>query len=259
VQDDPLPGRSTIRENIAYGYPSNLEVSQAELESVCHLANAHDFISTLPSQYDTYVGGDHGVPLSADQRQRIAIARAIFTNPRIFLLEEETSSAFLAETESDHLVQQAIDNAITGRTALIVAHRLSTMQRADQIVVMNNHQIVDIADHHTLLQRCSKYQDIVLRKSLATAKLTPESLALILNSDNNNNIINNGQVNLISASTLCTGNAHALGMEVSVQRAFAPTDHSIQEEEVAEEASAAEEETDNTSLDTTKEGRVAHF
>jgi ABC-type multidrug transport system fused ATPase/permease subunit len=206
-------GTSTIRENITYGNPSHLEVSQEELESVCRLANAHDFISSWPRQYDTMVGSsDDCVELSSDQKQRIAIARAILTNPRILLLEEAVvpSASSTEETESaDHLVQQAIENAITGRTALIVAHRLSTLQRADQIVVMNHHQIVDIADHDTLLQRCSKYQDIVRRKCSATDELTPEKLALTLDSTTRNeNRCSRAQP--VSAATLFTGsNTHA--------------------------------------------------
>ena len=125
-------------------------------------ANAYDFIQEWPDKFETLVG-ERGVRLSGGQKQRLAIARALLINPRILLLDEATSAL---DAESEHLVQEAIDNAIVGRTVLIVAHRLSTIQNADQIVVIDNHQIADVGSHNELLGRSEKYQDLIKRQSV---------------------------------------------------------------------------------------------
>ncbi|CAB9526055.1 Cyclolysin secretion/processing ATP-binding protein CyaB [Seminavis robusta] len=161
VQQEPSLFGLTVRENISYGV-SDHEVTQEEIEEVCRKANAHDFICKWPHGYDTLVG-ERGVKLSGGQKQRIAIARALLVNPRILLLDEATSAL---DAESEHLVQSAIEKAVVGRTVIIVAHRLSTIQRATQIVVVDNHQIVDVGSHHELLGRCTKYQDLIKRQSL---------------------------------------------------------------------------------------------
>lgn len=160
VQQEPQLFGLTVRENIAYGM--DREVTQDEIEAVAKEANAHEFISQWPDGYDTLVG-ERGIQLSGGQKQRIAIARALLPGPKILLLDEATSAL---DSESEHLVQEAIDKAIVGRTVLIVAHRLSTIQRADQIVVVDDHQIVDVGSHAELLNRCSKYQDLIKRQSL---------------------------------------------------------------------------------------------
>lgn len=125
-------------------------------------ANAHDFIMEWPDKYETLVG-ERGVQLSGGQKQRIAIARALLINPRILLLDEATSAL---DAESEHLVQEAIDKAMVGRTVVIVAHRLSTITTADQIVVIDNHQIANVGTHHELMGTCEKYQDLIKRQSI---------------------------------------------------------------------------------------------
>jgi ABC-type multidrug transport system fused ATPase/permease subunit len=161
VQQEPQLFGLSIRENILYGVSA--PVSQEEIESVAREANAHDFIVKFPDGYDTLVG-ERGVQLSGGQKQRIAIARALLPKPQLLLLDEATSAL---DAESEHLVQEAIDKAVVGRTVVIVAHRLSTVQRADQIVVIDDHHIVDVGTHAELLSRCTKYQDLIKRQSFA--------------------------------------------------------------------------------------------
>ena len=161
VQQEPQLFGLTIRENIMYGVHRE-NISQEEIETAAKEANAHEFISQFPDGYDTLVG-ERGIQLSGGQKQRIAIARALLPQPRLLLLDEATSAL---DAESEHLVQEAIDKAVVGRTVLIVAHRLSTVQRADQIVVIDNHQIVDVGTHSELLNRCSKYQELIKRQAL---------------------------------------------------------------------------------------------
>jgi ABC-type multidrug transport system fused ATPase/permease subunit len=160
VQQEPQLFGLTVRENIAYGM--DREVTQKEIEAVAMEANAHEFISQWPDGYETLVG-ERGIQLSGGQKQRIAIARALLPAPKILLLDEATSAL---DSESEHLVQEAIDKAVVGRTVIVVAHRLSTVQRANQIVVVDDHQIVDIGSHTELLHRCAKYQDLIKRQSL---------------------------------------------------------------------------------------------
>jgi ATP-binding cassette subfamily B protein len=161
VQQEPQLFGLTIRQNVCYGILENEQsITDEEVYEACRKANAHDFIQEWPNGYDTLVG-ERGVKLSGGQKQRIAIARALLINPRILLLDEATSAL---DAESEHLVQEAIDKAVQGRTVLIVAHRLSTIQRAHQIVVMDNHQIVDVGTHSELMQRCTKYQDLIRRQ-----------------------------------------------------------------------------------------------
>ena len=132
------------------------------------MQNCHDFISSWPEGYETLVG-ERGVKLSGGQKQRISIARALITNCRILLLDEATSAL---DAESEHLVQEAIDKAVVGRTVIIVAHRLSTIQRANQIVVMSNHKIVDVGTHEYLLQNCVKYEDLIKRQNMVASSST---------------------------------------------------------------------------------------
>lgn len=165
VQQEPVLFGDTIAHNIAYGHyvqnGSALELpDQRILEKVAVDAFAHDFIMGFPEQYNTLVG-ERGVRLSGGQKQRIAIARALLIDPRVLLLDEATSAL---DAESEAYVAEAISKAMVGRTTLIVAHRLSTVQNADMIVVMDDGCIVDKGTHEELLSQCAKYQDLIRRQ-----------------------------------------------------------------------------------------------
>lgn len=144
VPQEPALFSGTIRENIAYARP---EASTAQIEAAAKAAHAAEFIDRLPDLYDTIVG-ERGVKLSGGQRQRIAIARAILKDPRVLILDEATSSL---DTESERLIEDALEQLLVGRTTLIIAHRLSTVRRADRLVVLNHGRIVEIGRHAELL------------------------------------------------------------------------------------------------------------
>mmetsp|Transcript_9465 Transcript_9465/g.12712 ORF Transcript_9465/g.12712 Transcript_9465/m.12712 type:complete len:658 (+) Transcript_9465:200-2173(+) len=174
VQQEPHLFGLTVKENLLYGVER--EVSQEELEKATKDAHAHEFITSWPEGYDTLVG-ERGVKLSGGQKQRVAIARALLTNCRILLLDEATSAL---DAESEHLVQEAIDKAVIGRTVIVVAHRLSTIRQADQIVVMDNHEIIDVGTHDGLLGKCAKYQDLIKRQSVVTKNTSMNDLRSLL-------------------------------------------------------------------------------
>lgn len=117
--------------------------------------------------------------LSGGQKQRISIARALITNCRILLLDEATSAL---DAESEHLVQEAIDKAVVGRSVVIVAHRLSTIQRATQIVVMSNHKIVNVGTHEELLNKCDKYKELIKRQSMIASSASAIALNEMISS-----------------------------------------------------------------------------
>jgi subfamily B ATP-binding cassette protein MsbA len=143
----------SIRANIAYGDPTKTD---AEIEAAARAANAHDFIAEMPRGYDTGIG-DLGVRLSGGQRQRLAIARAILKNAPILILDEATSAL---DTESEGLVQEALERLMANRTTLVVAHRLSTVRRADRIVVLVRGEVVESGTHDELLATGSEYRKL---------------------------------------------------------------------------------------------------
>ena len=151
VTQETVLFNDTVRNNIAYGQP---DVSRETVEAAAKAALAHDFIKELPSGYDTMIG-ERGVRLSGGERQRLAIARAILKNAPILILDEATSAL---DTESEALVQSALQNLMTGRTVLVIAHRLSTVRRADRIVVLENGTISDIGAHEQLMQKLGTYR-----------------------------------------------------------------------------------------------------
>lgn len=150
VGQDTFLFNNTVRYNIAYG---KLEATDAEIWEAARRANAYDFINHLPQGLDTMIG-DRGVMLSGGQRQRLAIARALLQDPEILILDEATSAL---DTVSERLVQQAIDELSRDRTTLVIAHRLSTVQKADQIAVMEKGRVIELGTHEELLELGGTY------------------------------------------------------------------------------------------------------
>jgi ABC transporter fused permease/ATP-binding protein len=146
VPQDVILFGGTIRENIEYGKPG---ASLEEIEAAAKKANAHIFVDSFPEKYDTIVG-ERGIQLSGGQRQRIAIARAVLKDPRILILDEATSSL---DSESERLVQEALDKLMVGRTSLVIAHRLSTIRKADRILVLDKGSISENGRHEELLAK----------------------------------------------------------------------------------------------------------
>ncbi|MDB5056444.1 MAG: multidrug transporter permease [Bacilli bacterium] len=151
-QESPLIG-GTIRENICYG--TEREISDSELRKAAEMAYADQFIDELPEQYDTEVG-ERGIKLSGGQRQRISIARALLRNPKILMLDEATSSL---DSRSEIVVQKALKNLMKGRTTIVIAHRLSTVVEADQILFIEKGQITGSGTHDELLQSHTLYRE----------------------------------------------------------------------------------------------------
>jgi subfamily B ATP-binding cassette protein MsbA len=150
VSQETILFHDTVRANIAYGSPG---ATQEEVERAARAAHAQEFIQQLPNGYETVVG-ERGTDLSGGQRQRLAIARAILRNPPILVFDEATSSL---DTEAERLVQQAIERLLEGRTVFMIAHRLSTVQRADQILVLDRGRLVERGTHQSLLSAGGLY------------------------------------------------------------------------------------------------------
>ena len=157
VQQEPVLFDGTISYNLRYG---KRDLTQQAIEAVSKAANAHEFVEGFTNKYDTNVG-ERGVKLSGGQKQRVAIARALALDPSVLLLDEATSAL---DAESEHLVQKAIDEAMTKCTTIIIAHRLSTVKRADQIIVIDGGVVAQKGTHEELLAGGGVYADLVKRQ-----------------------------------------------------------------------------------------------
>jgi ABC-type multidrug transport system fused ATPase/permease subunit len=160
VSQDPVLLHDTIANNITFGRG---EYTADEIIEAAKIANAHDFISALPEGYQTSIG-DRGLKLSGGQRQRLTIARAVLRNPPILILDEATSAL---DSESEKLVQEALEKVMKSRTSIVVAHRLSTIQKADKIIVLEDGKIVQTGVHHELVTLDGPYKRFVEIQSFA--------------------------------------------------------------------------------------------
>jgi ATP-binding cassette subfamily B (MDR/TAP) protein 1 len=160
VQQEPVLYQGSIRDNIAMGIES--EVTEAQIEFAAKQSNIYDFVTSLPDGFATFCG-NRGTQLSGGQRQRIAIARALVRQPRLLLLDEATSAL---DTESEKIVQAALEKAKDGRTTIAVAHRLSTIKDADCIIVFARGNIVESGSHKDLLAKRGVYYEMSLGQSL---------------------------------------------------------------------------------------------
>ena len=154
VNQESILFNDTIFNNIAFG---KTDATMEQVEAAARIANAHDFIMDTENGYDTNIG-DRGSKLSGGQKQRICIARAVLKNPPIMLLDEATSAL---DTESEKLVQDALNNLMQNRTSLIIAHRLSTIQNADIIVVLESGNIVEQGTHTELVNKNGLYRKLI--------------------------------------------------------------------------------------------------
>jgi ATP-binding cassette subfamily B protein len=170
VQQDVFLFDGSVRDNIAYG---RHDASAAQVEDAARRANAHEFIERLPEGYDTFIG-ERGVKLSGGQQQRLAIARAILKSPQILILDEATSNL---DTESEQLIQASMAELLAGRTTFVIAHRLSTVRRANLILLMEDGRIVERGTHEALMRARGAYYDMVLRQMTADREDVAETLA----------------------------------------------------------------------------------
>jgi ATP-binding cassette subfamily B protein len=169
VLQEPFLFYGTVAENIAYGRPS---ASRSEIIAAAKAAKAHDFILRLPEGYDSIVG-ERGQTLSGGERQRVSIARALLIDPAILILDEATSAV---DTETERDIQEALDNLIRGRTTIAIAHRLSTLRKADRLVVMERGRIVECGTHSELVEQDGPYARLTRAQTeLAVGKIDVEA------------------------------------------------------------------------------------
>ena len=166
VSQENLLLHDTVRNNIRFGRP---DITDDDIRRAANLANADRFIEALSRGYDTVVG-DRGVGLSGGERQRVAIARALVHRPEILILDEATSSL---DSESEREVQLAIDRILQHSTAIVIAHRLSTVLRADKIVFMDQGQILEVGTHADLLEWCAPYRTLCELQFVSPAAGSP--------------------------------------------------------------------------------------
>ncbi len=160
VQQEPTMFRDTIFRNIAYSDP---EASAEQVIHAADVANAHSFIARIPDAYDTMLG-ERGIGLSGGEKQRISIARAVLKNPSLLIFDEATAAV---DSETEHLIQQAIERLISGRTTLMIAHRLSTLRKANKIVVIDKGEIIEFGSHDELMELKGKYFKLIEIQSLS--------------------------------------------------------------------------------------------
>ncbi|RIB26619.1 STE6-like protein [Gigaspora rosea] len=218
VNQEPVLFKTTIAENVSYGLIGSIyenlpnNEKREMIENACKKSNAHDFIMKFPDKYETMVG-ERGILLSGGQKQRIAIARAIIKDPRVLLLDEATSAL---DTQSENIIQNALDQASKGRTTIVIAHRLSTIRNATKIIVMNNGVIVESGTHKELMDKKGYYSKLVeTQKIIQTLKTEKNILKENFNILNSNipslkdevttsftaNDINYHQINLVTRAT----------------------------------------------------------
>jgi ATP-binding cassette subfamily B protein/subfamily B ATP-binding cassette protein MsbA len=171
VQQDVFLFDGSVRDNIAYGKHDATDIA---IEDAARRANAHEFIVHLPERYETFVG-ERGVKLSGGQQQRLAIARAILAAPQILILDEATSNL---DTESEQLIQASMATLLAGRTTFVIAHRLSTVRRADLILLLEDGRIVERGTHETLMAARGTYYEMVNRQMTAEKEGAAAELVL---------------------------------------------------------------------------------
>jgi subfamily B ATP-binding cassette protein MsbA len=160
VEQDPLIFHMSVRDNIAFGHP---EATDNEVEDAAKAANIHDYIISLPDGYQTMIG-ERGVTISGGERQRLCLARAIVKNPSILILDEATSSL---DSNSEQLIQASLRAILADKTAIVIAHRLATIQHVDRIVTLDSGRIVDEGTHGELIERCALYRELAQKQLLA--------------------------------------------------------------------------------------------